>query len=177
MGKIDTSTIEGFENMSAEEKVNALLSIELAEPKNNDAEILKLKNSLSKSNSEAADYKRKLQEKMTEDEKNEAARKESEEAMRTELETLRKEKTISTYKASYLGLGYSEELAQATAEAMTTGDLATVFANHKIFNDAQMKSFAEKSMSNQPGLSSGVPPKAQNMDDLSDEEFYKQFGK
>ena len=177
MGKIDTSTIEGFENMSAEEKVNALLSFEIAEPKNNDAEILKLKNSLSKSNSEAADYKRKLQEKMTEDERKEALRKESEEAMKNELEALRKEKTVSTYKASFLGLGYAEELAQATAEAMSNGDMATVFANQKLFNEAQAKAFLEKSMSQQPGLSSGVPPKAQNLDELSDEEFYRQFGK
>ena len=43
--KIDTSKIENFESMSAEEKLNALMGYEFEEPKptDNNAEITKLK--------------------------------------------------------------------------------------------------------------------------------------
>ena len=58
MAKIDTTKIEGFEEMSSEEKLIALMAYEFADPKptDNSGEVNKLKTALSKANSEAADY-------------------------------------------------------------------------------------------------------------------------
>ena len=53
--------------------------------------------------------------------------------METELNTLRREKSVSTYTADFLSLGYEENLAKETAEAMADGDFAKVFANQKKF--------------------------------------------
>ena len=52
-------------------------------------EIERLQKALTKSNSEAADYKRKLQEKQTEEERAEAERAEKTRAMEEELATLK----------------------------------------------------------------------------------------
>ena len=54
------------EGMTLEDIENALKDIDL--PTDNSAEIDRLKNALSKSNSEAADYKKQLREKMSADE-------------------------------------------------------------------------------------------------------------
>ena len=65
--KVDTSKINGYSEMSAEEKLAALESFEIEVP-NGDGEIEKLKAALSKSNSEAAEYKRQLRAKQTDEE-------------------------------------------------------------------------------------------------------------
>ena len=85
MAKIDVSQIKGFEEMSAEDKLNALMNLDL--PEHDDT---KLKNALSKSNSEAAEYKRKLQEKLSAEEKAEAERAEAQKKIEEELNYLRR---------------------------------------------------------------------------------------
>ena len=60
--KVDVSKIAGFDEMSAEDKVKAVLEYEFDEPKAPDtsAEINRLKAALSKANSESAEWKRAL---------------------------------------------------------------------------------------------------------------------
>ena len=76
--KIDTATIEGFEEMSVEDKLKALINyeMEVPAPKDNAEEVNKLKTALSKANSDAAEWKRQFREKQTEAERAEAERKE-----------------------------------------------------------------------------------------------------
>lgn len=130
MPKIDTAKIENYANMTAEEKLAALEAFEY-EADNPDAE--RLKAAVSKANSEAAELKRQLKARMTEDEQKEAERAAAEAAIKAELESLRKDKTITEHKAQYLALGYDETLAGETAKAFADGDLAKVFANQKLF--------------------------------------------
>ena len=117
------------EDMSAEDILKALEDVEL--PADNSAEIDRLKNALSKSNSEAADYKRQLKEKMSAEElkAKEDADKWSE--MEEKYNALLKKDAISTNKTKLLALGYEEALADETAEAMANGELDKVFANQK----------------------------------------------
>ena len=117
------------EDMSAEEILKALEDVEI--PADNSAEIDRLKNALSKSNSEAADYKRQLKEKMSAEElkAKEDADKWSE--MEEKYNALLKKDAISTNKTKLLALGYEEALADETAEAMANGELDKVFANQK----------------------------------------------
>lgn len=42
-------------------------------------------------------------------------------------------KTVAGYKAKLVAQGYDEALADATAAAMESGDMATVFANNQTF--------------------------------------------
>jgi len=61
MAKINTSAIEGYADMSAEEKLAALEAMDLPD-------VDKIKSALDKATSEAAGYKKQLRERMTEDE-------------------------------------------------------------------------------------------------------------
>ena len=81
--KIDTNQIEGYADMTAEEKLAALEAYEM------DTTGLVKKDLLDKATSEAANYKRQLREKLTADEQAEAERAEVFKNMQTELETLR----------------------------------------------------------------------------------------
>ena len=72
--------------------------------------------------------KKQLRGKMTEDEAKELERQQHQEEMETELNTLRREKALAGYKASYLSQGYDEQLAEEAATAMVDGDMETVFA-------------------------------------------------
>lgn len=99
------------------------------------SEIKRLKNALSKSNSEAADYKRQLRSMSS------AADAKVEE-LNSELQTLRdafnaltRENDITKAKAQFLGLGYDEDLAASMAKALIDQDKDTLFANHKQYID------------------------------------------
>ena len=125
------------EGMSVEDIEKALESIEM--PTDSSAEIDRLKNALSKSNSEAAEYKKQLREKMSAEELKAKEDAEKLEALIKERDALLREKTISGHKAQYLALGYEESLANETAEALANGELDKVFANQKKHNESVEK--------------------------------------
>ena len=113
-----------FEEVEAAlEKVNV--------PEDNSAEIERLKNALSKSNSEAAGYKKQLREKMTEDEQKKQKEQEEREELQNKYDKLLRESVIAKNKAKLVALGYEEALADETAEAMADGDSEKVFANQQ----------------------------------------------
>lgn len=167
MAKIDVSKIEGFEGMSESEKLNALQNyeFEVPAPETDNAEITKLQRLLSKANSEAADFKKQLREKQTETERAEAERAEADKALREELEALRKDKTVASYQAKYLALGYDADLAASTAAAMASGDFDTVFANQALFGEKQKQAYDAAALNKQPGLSPGQPPQSKQIED------------
>ena len=160
--KIDTAKIEGFEEMSAEDKVKALTEFEFEAPapKENTEEVTKLKTALSKANSDAAEWKRQFREKQTEAERAEAERKEREVAIEEELRTLRRDKSVSGYVAQCLALGYDNDLALRAAEAMADNDAAEIMACQQEFLTAKQKELEAAALNKQPGLSVGAPPTA-----------------
>lgn len=168
MAKI-TDLIEGYADMSAEEKLKALEALDQPEAKP-DPEASKLKTQLSKANSEAAELKRQLQAKMTEEEKRKQQEEEERQKMAEELEALRKEKTVSGYKASYLAMGYDEALAEDTATAMADGDMEKVFANQKAFQEAHDKAVLAGAVKTTPTPPAGAGKPATPM---TKEEIFK----
>ena len=70
---------------SVEEKLAVLESFEFDEPKTDTSEIERLKVALSKSNSEAAEYKKALRSKQTDEEAKAAKEAEEREALEREL--------------------------------------------------------------------------------------------
>ena len=145
---IDTSTIENFDSLSAEEKVDALLKLDLPD---NSAELARMKSALDKATSEAADYKKQLKGKLTEDEAAAAEREAKWAEMEAKLKELETEKTISTYKASYLAMpGFDEKLAEDTAKALAEGDMKTVFANQQKASAAYEKKLRAEMVKQDP---------------------------
>ena len=136
------------EGMTLEEINTALENIDL--PTDNSAEIDRLKAALSKSNSEAADYKKQLREKMSADELKAKEDAESREKLQNDYDALLRKVTLSENKAKLLGLGYDEKLATETAEAMADGDLDKVFANQKKHLDALEKKIREDVLKTTP---------------------------
>lgn len=175
--KIDTTKIEGFAEMSAEEKLAALEAYEFEAPAPKDSdEVSKLKTALSKANSEAADWKRQLREKQSEQERTEAERKEHEAAVEEELKTLRRDKTVSGYLAQCLSLGYEKTLALRAAEAMADNDAAAIIACQQEFLEAKTKEIEAAALNKQPGLTPGAPPTTQSAEELAEEKMRKYFG-
>lgn len=97
------------------------------------------KETFDKTASELAGYKRQLREKLSEEEQAKLDREAHDKEIMEELEALRKDKLLNQHMTRYLKLGYSDELAQSTAEAMVAQDFDTVFANQQAFLAAREK--------------------------------------
>lgn len=146
---IDTSTIEGFESMTAEQKVEALLKVEV--PEKVDLAGYVKKDLFDKTASELAEAKKTIKAKMTDDEAAAAERDAKWAEMEAKLKELETEKTISTYKASYLAMpGFDEKLAEDTAKALADGDMKTVFANQQKANAAYEKKLRAEMVKQDP---------------------------
>lgn len=142
--------IENYESMTPEEKVAAL---EAYEP---DMSGFVSKVVADKHASEAAEYKKKLRERMTEEEA-----KAAKEAERYAEAVARAEKAehalaVNTYAKAYLAMGYDEKLAEATAEAMAKGDTETVFKNQKIHQDNREKALKAEMLKQTPPPAPGA---------------------
>jgi hypothetical protein len=154
------------EGMSVEDIENALKDIDL--PTDYSAEIDRLKAALSKSNSEAADYKKQLREKMSADEIKAKEDAESREKLQKDYDALLREVALSKNKAKFLALGYDEALAESTAEAMVDGDLDKVFANQKKHLDAMEKKIRADVLKDTP-----TPEGGNGSDEITKEKFSK----
>ena len=128
MAKIDTSKIEGYENMTDEEKVKALEAYTIADP---DFSGYVKKDVFDKTASDLAKAKKDLKDRMTEEEVKKAEAEAELQKYKEQAQSLQREKTIAENKAKFVSLGYSDDLAQETAEAMEKGDYATVFKNQQ----------------------------------------------
>lgn len=165
----DWTKFEGYrEDMTADEKLALLDSQEEekqppAEPEPEQQPPAKptpgliSKVQFDKVASELAKVKKELRARMTAEEQKEADRMASDEAMRLELETLRREKTLNSYKASYLSQGYDERIAEDAATAMADGDMDTVFALMKKQAANTEKALRAKILKEIP-----VPPAGEN---------------
>lgn len=147
MAKIDISKIDGFDKMTPEEKIAALQGFNFPDP---DYSGYVKKDLYDKAASDVAAWKKKHNELLSEDERKKQEDKDRWDAMEAELAGLKKEKTVSEYKAKLLSQGYTEELAGATAAAMESGDMATVFANNQKFLDEYAKRVVAEKLKGTP---------------------------
>lgn len=156
--KIDTSKIEGYAGMTPEEKLAALEAYDFEAPAPDGGEIQRLRDAVTRANKEAADYKKQLRSKQTDDEAKAAQEAEEKASMQKELESLRKEKAISGFQAKFLGLGYDADSAAEAAKAMQAGEFDKVFAAQEKFITATKKAATAEALKQQPTVTSGSPP-------------------
>ena len=124
-----------------------------------------LKSTLSERNSEAAQRKRdaeewktKYESTLSDQEKAEAKQKEEVETMAAKLQALERTNAISEHKAKYLAMGYTEELAQSSAEAMVDGNSDVIYQNMSAFISANTEKVKAEMLKTQPTVSSGEHP-------------------
>jgi len=149
---VPTETVDGAStNKTIEEQLAELL-----------AENKRLRRANDKASSEAADYKRQLNARLTESERQEQERAEQAEAMASELKELRRERDISNLVRNFTVLGYSEEMAKEAAEAQYEGDTTKMFeVQRKYKSDLENKIKSEFMRGTPPpqggSLQGGVP--------------------
>ena len=97
-----------------------------------------------------------------------AQQKEEMDAVKAELETLRQEKAETELTKRWMGLGYSEELATATAKASVSGDVDAVFKNH-----AKFLAEREKELKSELLKSTPTPPAGDGNKKMTKEDFSK----
>ena len=164
-----------IEEQTVEEKVESKPEVspnEVALQK----EIDNLKKRLSVVNSDAAEMKRKLREKMSEDERKEAERAEKEAAREAELAELRREKTVNGYKARLMEVGYDAETAKTMAEGLPSDLGDDFFAAQKAFLDNKAKEIEANLIKNQPNLSNGKPFSASDAEAKELADLRRAFG-
>lgn len=161
--KIDTSKIEGYENMSPEEKLAALEGFEYDDFS---AEVTKLKGNLTKANSEAAEWKKKHNALLSEEELKKQERDDELEELRNTVKQLNDEKDLANHKANFIALGYDDALAADTAKALLDGDMTKVFANQKLFQEQREKQIKADALKDTPEPPPGDPGKGVTKEDL-----------
>lgn len=145
------------------------------------ADIAKLKGIVSDRNSEVAKYKKELQARMSEEELKqqqieEERKKQEEETQRIlkELEDLKRESALSKHYAELIKLGYSEDLAKDTAEALYSGDTARVFKNQQTFVTERENKLKTDLLKEQPTPPAGEgEPAVKKWQDYTMEELNK----
>ena len=120
-----------------------------------EAENAKLKQSVTNASADASKYKKELQARMTEEEKTRAEQEAATTAMQQELELLRNERNVANHKAQLTAIGFEESLAQATAEAINSGDTAKLFDGIRKFIASHDKELQAKSLMSNPVLPGG----------------------
>lgn len=175
---INWESIEGYrEDMTSDEKLELLNNYEPPKAAEADApsddaakggEKMISKKAYDKVASDLAAVKRQLRSRMSEEEAKEQERADADEKMRLELETLRKEKTISTYKAQHLAQGYDNDAAQQIAEVLAEGDMDEYFRLV-----AKQNAIKEKNLRAQILKETPVPPASDDSSHKEDEEIKK----
>ncbi|GHV47084.1 hypothetical protein FACS189499_03920 [Clostridia bacterium] len=168
------------ESMTPEEIIKALEGVKSPEKEpatpatpptetQQDYEAKRLKDAVTKANKEAAEYKRQLQARMTEDERREAERKQKEEEINETLAQLQRDKVIADTKSQFLALGYEAALAERAATAAADGDFGSMFIMQKQHLDAVTKQLRAEILKNTPKPNVGTQiPK-----DVTKEQFGK----
>lgn len=141
------------EGMSEDELSKAIEKAVKAKEKQAEADLTKIKNAFNKASSEVADYKHKLQEHLSDEEKKRTEQDDLLKQLQEENAAFKRQSAIADNRAKFISFGYGEELAQKTAEALFDGDLETVFANHKTAWEAKEKEIRAGVMKSTP-----VPP-------------------
>lgn len=146
-----TSTDTGSAGKSIEEQLAELL-----------AENKRLRRANDKASSEAASYKKQLNARLTESERQEQERNEANEKLMDELNELRKERDLNSLMKNFTVLGYSEEMAKEAAEAQYDNDAERLFAVQKKYRAELENSIKAQYMRGTPppqggSLQGGVP--------------------
>lgn len=161
------------DGMTLDEINAALENIEM--PTDGSAEIERLKNALSKSNSEAADYKKQLRDRMSDEERKAKENDDKYDTLQKAYDALLRKDSINENKVKLLALGYDDTLAAETAEAMVNGELDKVFANQKKHIEAVEKKIRNDILKDTPKPTGGSGSETMTKEKFSKMSIEEQF--
>ena len=163
MAMIDTTQIEGYDTMTADEKVSVLEGFSLPDP---DYSGYVRKSVFDKTASDLAKAKKALQQKQTDEELREQEQADLLVSLREENQELKKSVQFNENKARLLALGYDDALAVSTAQAFVDGDLDTVYKNQRAHQNAMEKRIREELLKATPRPAAGEPPQGMTLEKL-----------
>ena len=158
------------DGMTSEEILKALETVELED---STKELDKVKKALDNATSEAANYKKQLRDKLTDEERAKAEQDQQLQELKNQLDVLQREKALAEHKAQYVGLGYDEQLAESSAKALIENDFTTLFSNQKSFLEAYNKKVEADLLKGTPRPSSNGNPQTVTQEQF-DNFTYKQ---
>ncbi len=141
------------EGMTEEELSAAIEKVVTAERHKSTSDYSKLKASFDKASSDVSKYKKQLSEHLTDEQKKASEKDQLLEELKAQNEEFKKSAKISEFKSKYLSMGYSDELAADTANALFDGDMDKVLANNNTFLTEKEKAIRADVMKGTP-----VPP-------------------
>lgn len=165
---VDEPTPAPAPSPSDNENPEPILSVEEQMAKMQ-ADLKRYKAATDKATSEAADYKRKLREKMSETEKLNEEKIEREAQRQQEFDSLKREVAVSKMSKSFMALGYSEKQANEAAVCQLDNDFDGLVVIQKEVQSAREKEVVANYMKNQPAPPSG------NGSDKSKDAFLEGF--
>lgn len=145
--KIDVKKIEGYKDLSLEDKLKALESFEIPDP---DYSGYVKKDLFDKTASELAEKKKELKSKLSEEEAKKLKEAEERKELQDKYELLLHKTAVAENKSKLLSLGYEENLASQTAEAMANGDIDKVFEAQKKHLENFEKQIRTSALKNTP---------------------------
>ena len=143
------------EGMTLEEIEAALVNVEL--PADQTDEVKRLKEALSKSNSENAEWKKKHRDALSEEEKKAQETADLIKQLQERNATLERESGLAKHKAKFLAMGYDDALATDAAAAMVDGDTEKLFSYQQKHQEALEKKIRADALKGTP---KPVPNKA-----------------
>lgn len=142
--KIDLSTIEGFDAMSPEDKIRTLLEMEFPDTSEIDrlkADNQKQKDLITKYTGEISSLKKAQNASLSEADRKTKEQEETLADLQEKYNELLKKSTIGNYASKFIALGYDEDMAIESANALVDGDIDKFFENSVKFKSGLEKQF------------------------------------
>lgn len=140
------------------------------------AENAKLKEAVSTASAQAADYKRKWRDSMSEQERKDAEIAEQRAAEKAMLDQLLTEKRVSGYAERIVAAGYDPATAKIMAAALPEGVGDDYFAAIKSGMDARIEATKNAMLNTQPTVTGGTTPTAEDANKAELEKLRRAFG-
>lgn len=148
--KINTANIEGYADMTAEQKLAALEAYEFEDSADalsqTQAELNRLKSANDKLSKENAEYKNKNRSQLSESEQKLAEMQDLIESQKATIDALNKTQRLTEMKASFLKRGYTDEQASAAAHAWEDGKIEDFLGQADAFVKAEKEKYKTELM-------------------------------
>lgn len=168
MAKIDIAQIEGYGDMSLEEKLAVLEGYEIPEA---DYTGYVKKDILDKTLKEKGDLAKQLKAKQTAEEQEAEALRIKQEEQEEYVKNLENKIALTDATSRFLKLGMDTEMAKQSAQAEIEGNRDIVFANIQKMNEAMIKNAQSEWLKSRPQVQAGT-----NGNSNEDDEFLVGFG-
>lgn len=125
----------------------------------------KQKQAIDNASADAAEWKRKYRSTMDEAARLEEERKEADALKDAKIAELERREAVKDNIASFIAMGYSEDLARQSAEALYDGDNKKLIELQKSFFNTYETNVKAKMLNSQPGLTPGKTPSGVQVED------------